>query len=412
MQHDLEATAVALLSSFLRRTHLSHPSELADIVVDELEDALGAVDVVLFLVNAEQTELVPVPSERSPARGEQLIEGTMAGRCFAASTVLSAPSELPDRRRVWLPVLDGTDRLGALELTTTAPLGEVARDLVLVLERFSHTVASAVLSKGQYSDVFEQVRRSREMTLGSELIGSMLPPATFATNGLVITAMLEPAYANGGDAYDYALNDGTAHLAVLDGMGHGLEAAGAATFALAAYRHSRRRGLGLTDTRAAMDVAVGAQFHGSRFVTAVLAELDTVTGQLRWLSAGHPPPLLVRNGRVLGTLDVESSTPLGLLLHDGQTAIGSEDLEPGDSVLFYSDGVTEARQGDGRLFGLEGLSGFIEREAAAQVSTPETLRRLRRAIMSHHREALSDDATALLVDWRRGTEQSLLPPTV
>ena len=412
MQHDLKVTAAALLTSFLRRTHLSQPSELADIVVDELAGAIEASDVVLFLVNREQTALVPVPSDRSPARGEQLVEATMAGRCFAASTVLTAPSEQPDRRRTWLPMLDGTDRLGVLELTTEVPPEDEEHDLVLVLERFAHTVAQSVLSKAQYGDVFEQVRRSREMTLGTELIGSMLPPATFATTGLVITAMLEPAYANGGDAYDYAVNDGTAHLAVLDGMGHGLEAAGASTFALAAYRHGRRRGLGLTDTRAAMDVAVAAEFTGTRFVTAVLAELDTVTGRLRWLSAGHPPPLLVRNGRVLGTLDVEPTTPLGLQLHTGEVAVGTEDLEPGDSVLFYSDGVTEARQDDGGLFGLEGLSGFIQREASAQVSTPETLRRLRRAIMSHHHEALSDDATAVLVDWRRGTERSLLPPTV
>ena len=411
MRHELEATAAALLTSFLRRTHLSQPSQLAGIVVEELEAALGASDVVLFLVNSEQTALVPVPSDRSPARGEQLIEATMAGRCFAASTVLTVPSEQADRRRMWFPVLDGVDRLGVLELTTLVPQ-DGDHDLVLVLERFSHIVAQSVLSSAQYSDVFEQVRRSREMTLGSELIGSMLPPPTFATDGLVITAMLEPAYANGGDAYDYALNDGTAHLAVLDGMGHGLEAAGASSFAVAAYRHSRRRGLDLSDTRAAMDVAVGAQFSGTRFVTAVLAELDTATGRLQWLSAGHPPPLLVRNGRVLGTLEVEPTTPLGLQLDTGDVAVGTEDLEPGDSLLFYSDGVTEARQDDGGLFGLEGLSGFIQREASAQVSTPETLRRLRRAIMSHHHEALSDDATALLVDWRRGTEQSLLPPTV
>lgn len=409
----LEETAARLLTSFLRRTHLSQPSELADIVVEELESALGADRVALFLVNSEQTALVPVPSRRSPSRGEQLIEVTMSGRCFATTTVLTAPAEQHDRRRMWVPVIDGTDRMGVLELTVDAPPSEEeSAALVVVVERFAHTVAQSVLSKAQYGDVFEQVRRSREMTLGSELLGSMLPPATFATEGLVIAAMLEPAYANGGDAFDYAVNGGTAHLAVLDGMGHGLEAAGASTFAVAAYRHSRRRGLGLVETRAAMDEAVGAQFTGTRFVTAVLAELDMRTGRLQWVSAGHPPPLLIRRGRVLKTLDVEPVTPLGLLLSPGDAAVGTEDLESGDSVLFYSDGVTEARQADGGLFGLEGLSEFIQREASAQVSTPETLRRLRRAMMSHHHEALSDDATALLVDWRRGTEQSLLPQTV
>lgn len=411
MAGDLEAAAVRLYTGFLRRTHLSQPSELSNIVVEELVSVLGAGDVVLFLVNLEETALVPVPSTRSPHRIEQLIEATMTGRCFITTTILTVAAE-PGRQRMWVPVIDGTDRIGVLELTIDEPADEeTARSLVLVLERYAHAVAQSVLSKAQYGDVFEQVRRSRDMTLGSELLGSMLPPTTFATEGLVICAMVEPAYANGGDAFDYAVNDGRAHLAVLDGMGHGLEAAGATTLAVAAYRHSRRRGLGLAETCAAMDAAVHAQFDATRFVTAVLAELDLTSGRLSWLTAGHPPPVLVRHGRVLKSLDVDPGTPLGLLFRTGPLTVATEDLEPGDSVLFYTDGVTEARQADGELFGLDGLAGFLQREASAQVSTPETLRRLRRAIISHH-GALADDATALLVDWRRGTEQGLLPQTV
>jgi serine phosphatase RsbU (regulator of sigma subunit) len=407
---DCESAAARLYTRFLRRTHLSQPSELADVVVEELTSVLGASEVVLFLVNHEQTALVPVPSTRSPHRTQQLLEATMAGRCFITMTILSGTAE-PGRRRMWVPVIDGTDRLGVLELMVDEPADESERSLLVVVERYAHAVAQAVLSKAQYGDVFEQVRRTQDMTLGSELLASMLPPTTFATEGLVICAMVEPAYANGGDAFDYAVNGGCAHLAVLDGMGHGLEAAGASTLAVAAYRHSRRRGLGLAETCAAMDAAVDAQFAGTRFVTAVLAELDIAGGRFSWVSAGHPPPVLVRHGRVLKSLEVDPGTPLGLLLRTGPLTVATENLEPGDSVLFYTDGVTEARQADGELFGLDGLADFLAREASAQVSTPETLRRLRRAIMAHH-GALADDATALLVDWRRGTEQGLLPQTV
>ena len=103
--------------------------------------------------------------------------------------------------------------------------------------------------------------------------------------------MLEPCYDNGGDALDYAVNDGVLHVGVFDAMGHGLAAAGVAAFALSAYRHSRRRGCGLLETYAAMDDAVGDQFPDERFVTAVIAQLDLETGRLTWISAGHPPPL-------------------------------------------------------------------------------------------------------------------------
>src|SRR5919112_3526300 len=110
---DLEAAAVRLYTGFLRRTHLSQPSELTNIVVEELVSVLGAGDVVLFLVNREETALVPVPSTSSPHRTEQLIEATMAGRCFIAMTILAVATE-PGRQRIWVPVIDGTDRIGVL----------------------------------------------------------------------------------------------------------------------------------------------------------------------------------------------------------------------------------------------------------------------------------------------------------
>jgi hypothetical protein len=424
MSSDLEQVGSRMLQGLLRRTHLSKPDELADVVADELEGSLGATAVVLYLTNYEQTALVPVPSGRSPARPEQPMEGTMVGRAFTMSEIHSVAGDEPSLRRVLLPVMDGTDRLGVLEVSLDVDRvtgdaqeldGAVAGlpvPLARLLERYAHAVAQAVFSKSQYGDVFELVRRTRPMTVGAELLWSVLPPPTYATDGLVISAMLEPAYLNGGDAYDYAVNRDRAHLAVFDGMGHGLNAAGSATFAVAAYRHSRRTKLTLAESYVAMDAAVTNQFGGDQFVTAILVELDLHDGRLRWLSAGHPPPLLVRDGRVIKALEVEPATPLGVPNVQGDIVVGEESLETGDSLLLYTDGLTEARQPDGELLGLDALAEFVGREAAARRPTPETLRRLRRAILNHQEGVLQDDATALLVDWRRGSEESLVPQTV
>jgi len=92
--------------------------------------------------------------------------------------------------------------------------------------------------------------------------------------------------------------------------------------------------------------------------------------------------------------------------------VGREALEPGDMILLHSDGLSEASVEDGRRLGIDGLRAFIEREAAAQNTAPETLRRLRHAIVGSGEDRLKDDATALLVEWRRGSEQRLLPPGV
>jgi serine phosphatase RsbU (regulator of sigma subunit) len=228
----------------------------------------------------------------------------------------------------------------------------------------------------------------------------------------VLAALVEPAYDVGGDAYDYALNDDVLHLGIFDGVGHGLAAAGVTTFALSVYRHSRRCGKGLATMYEAIDVEVDEQYPAGRYVTACLAELDVKSGRLRWVSAGHPAPLLLRKGRFIKELSVERSQPLGLKFAEREPVVGDEALEPGDMVLFYTDGLTESRRPDGRLFSTDRLAEFIERQAGSGEAAPDTLRRLREAIIERGEGALRDDATAMLVEWRRGGERLVVPETV
>jgi serine phosphatase RsbU (regulator of sigma subunit) len=185
-----------------------------------------------------------------------------------------------------------------------------------------------------------------------------------------------------------------------------------ASLAISAYRHSRRNGDGPAAAYAAIDAALADQHLASRFVTALIAQLHLSTGQLRWVSAGHPAPLLLRDGRLVKTLDVEPAPPLALQLASRPPLEGRESLEPGDMLLLYTDGLTEARRPGGELFSVERLGEFIEREAASGLSAPETLRQLREAIIERGAGALNDDATAVLVEWRRGSERAVLPQTV
>src|SRR3954471_88297 len=269
-----------------------------------------------------------------------------------------------------------------------------------------------VASMLMYVDVFEVARRRKPMTIASELVWGLAPPLVFATDDLSLAGMREPAYDNGGDTFDYAVNDRVLHLGVFDAMGHGLAAAGVAAFALAAYRHSRRAGSDLIETYAAMDEAVGHQFPDRRFVTAVIARLDVDSGRLTWISAGHPPPLLVRGGRRARTLDLQPAPPLGVHFDGALPTVGSTSLQPGDLLLFYTDGLTDARGPNGSQLTLQAVSEMIEREASAGQTAPETLRRIRHSLLSREGVELRDDATALLVEWQRGDERDFMPQTV
>jgi hypothetical protein len=408
---DVSSNAVAMLESLLRRTHLSAAGQLATIVAEEAR-AIGAERLVLYLVDYEQRLLVPIPAPDAEGREPLSIQGTLAGRAFTATSIVQVEPDEDRGRRVWLPLLAGTDRLGVMEVTFEGEPASVPDALIAVCERYAHLTAMLIVTKGAYSDVFERVRRRRPMSVAGELLWSLAPPLVTASDDFVLGGMLEPCYDMGGDAVDYALNGAVLHLAVFDAMGHGLAAAGASAFALSAYRSSRRQGDDLAETYAVIDAAVADQYPADRFVTAALAELDVRTGRLRWISAGHPPPLLLRAGRLVKTLDLPPRPPLGLRLAGGPGAVGDESLEPGDMVLLYTDGLTEARRPGGELFTVERLGEFIERQAAAGQAAPETLRRLREAIIERGEGALQDDASALLVEWRRGTQGAVVPETL
>jgi serine phosphatase RsbU (regulator of sigma subunit) len=402
-----------LFESMLARTHTSTPSTVGDVIAEELERALDARAVVIYLVNLEQTALVPVPRDGHPEDEPQDVEGSMVGRSYTATKILTGPGAETGRLRFFVPIVDGTDRLGTIraELPVEEP-DRVPEDLVRLLERYGHASAQVLVAKRVYGDTLHRIERTRPMDLGAELLASVLPPPTFATDGLVISAMVQPAYENGGDAYDYAVNDASIHLAVFDAVGHGLHAARLSTFAVASYRNCRRAGLDLTETYGVMDAALAEQFGRDVFTTGVLAELDPHAGVVRWMNAGHPAPLLLRRNRVVKALETTRATPFGMPMFGTEPTIGEERLQPEDILVLYTDGLTEARQRGGAQLGVEGLSEFLQREAAAQLPPPETLRRLRRAVASDGGPILRDDATVLVAHWHRGAERTLLPQTV
>jgi len=250
------------------------------------------------------------------------------------------------------------------------------------------------------------------MGLAAEMQWSLLPPLTFACREVTIAAALEPAYEVAGDTVDYAVDAGWARVAVLDGMGHGLRSAQLATLAVAAYRNARRADRSLTDTPPLIHDALIQAFSGTAFVTAVLAELDTDTGMFTWVNAGHPPPLLLRQGKLVRSLHSHPVLPLGLVVTGrprGTVAVGREQLQPDDRVLLYTDGVTEARSPTGAFFGDQALIDLLRRNFAAGLPAQETMRRVVHALLDHQQGQLTDDATLLLLEWRNANTDALTP---
>lgn len=398
IRHDGPVPDVlGLADALLAASHLAVPDAIPELI-DGHAKGLGATSAVLYLVDLDQCSLVALPHAGVPAVHEAAIDRTLPGRSYRSLEVVESLDETGDRT-VWVPVVDGTERLGVLQLVFQGPVRAQPEEM----RGFASLVAQLVMTKGSYGDFFAVARRRKDITVSAELLWQLLPPLTFGTEELAIAACFVPTDDLGGDAFDYGVDVRSAQVAIFDAMGHGLDAGLLATTAVAGYRNSRRKGFDLPEVARHVGDAIGCHFDESRFVTGILTSLDVPTGLMSWCVAGHPAPLLLRGGRVVKHLEIGVGLPFGV---GPASAVFSEQLEPGDRVLLYTDGVTEARDGAGGAFGVDQLVNLMSRTAGDD-PPPETMRRLVHAIEDHNDGPMRDDATVVMIEWRGAAASTL-----
>jgi serine phosphatase RsbU (regulator of sigma subunit) len=382
-----------MLTRLLDASHLAGLDDLPDLLVTHGR-LVGFTDPLIYLADLRQELLVHLPAPSAPPlpaeRARLQVDASMAGRAFRNIELVPAHGG-----RLWIPLLDGTQRVGVLGVL--AP--QVQPVTIARLRALASLVALLVVGKQQQSDTYARLMRSQPMSRSAEFIWPLMPPLAFAREDIVICGVLEPAYDIAGDAVDYAIAGSLAHLSIFDAMGHDQAAGLTVALATGACRNSRRQGAGLVERSRAIDAAIAEQFARRRFATGIMADLDCATGMLTWVNCGHPPPLLIRGGRWLTSLHCGPAPPMGFDLGIAPTPC-QQQLQPGDRLLFYTDGIVEARDAGGEQFGSERFADFVVKREADGLSPPETLRRLIRTILEHQRGRLQDDATVLLVQWR------------
>jgi Stage II sporulation protein E (SpoIIE) len=350
-------------------------------------EPVPAQDPVVYLADFACQVLVPL----AVGAAEQEMAGTMAGRAFTTGQPVTSGQD--GLVRVWVPVVEQTTRTGVLAVTVPHAGSQILAQAEL-LGVFTGLIVAAA---ARVSDVPHLRRQGRAMSLPAGMQWDLLPPLSARTPRALIAGALEPAYDIAGDAFDYAINGADVHLAIFDGLGHGLGSTLLTSLAVGAYRHARRDGAPIAGMHAAIDEALAGHYDDVSFATGIIARLATGSGQLEWSCAGHPRPLLLRGRKIVAELSCDPVLPFGL--GDGPPTPRVQELEPDDAVLFYTDGVTEARTADGEQFGLDRLVDLVEREAASGRTAEELLRRLVRAVLEHQGGGLRDDATLLLVQW-------------
>jgi serine phosphatase RsbU (regulator of sigma subunit) len=382
-----------LLGVLLDRAHEMPPQMIAPLIAEEVAN-VGGRDVSILLQDYSQLVLVPLPGYRLLVGEPQPVDGSDAGTAFLRATAVETPQD--DGIRMFLPLLDGSDQVGVMALT----LDTVDDNDRRLLRRLAGLVADIIVTKHAYTDQFFKARRTEEMSVSAEIQWSLLPPLSMSVPQVELAGILEPAYNVAGDSFDYALNDNILHVAMVDAMGHGLDAATMATVAIGAYRHARRADIDLSQIYTYLDQAIAQQFGPDHFLTAQMMRLNITTGNLKWVNAGHPAPLLIRDRRVKHQLLSATTLPVGF---GGEAPQISEvSLRPGDRLLFFTDGVIEEHEAGGAQFGEARLIDWVNRVSAEGSGVRAVVRALSSTLKQMRGGTTSDDATLLLLEWRGG----------
>jgi sigma-B regulation protein RsbU (phosphoserine phosphatase) len=198
----------------------------------------------------------------------------------------------------------------------------------------------------------------KELEVARNIQLSILPSQFPASTPFEVAAKYVPMTSVAGDFYDFlAADSSSAGLLIADVSGHGIPAALIASMVKMAATLQRPNASHPAQLLAGMNAALCGSTQG-QFVTAAYVHLDAQMRELRYAAAGHPSMLLLRRGHVLEIAEN------GLLLAATDTASYTEksmELERGDRLLLYTDGLLEARNAEGKLFGEEALSAALKR---------------------------------------------------
>ena len=248
-----------------------------------------------------------------------------------------------------------------------------------------------------------RARRAREMAMAADIQENAIPrvfPPFPEERRMDLFASMEPAREIGGDFYDfYFTGPGRLVFLVADVSDKGVPAALFMMRAKTLLKNLAQTGLPLADTVGAANQALCEGNAANMFVTAWIGEIDLDSGTVRYVNAGHNPPLVLHAKD--GSASYLRSRP-GLVLGAMPMAkyrAGEIALEPGDALYLYTDGVTEQVDPNGELFGEERLQAFLA--GGDFLAHPEICTGTIRAGIEAHAAGVpqSDDRTQLLLIW-------------
>jgi serine phosphatase RsbU (regulator of sigma subunit)/pSer/pThr/pTyr-binding forkhead associated (FHA) protein len=389
---------LAILSKAASELVVHRPlDELFDLVLDLLFEAVAAERGAILLL--EGTPPLPVIRASTSRLGEPLtrVSRSIARRAIEDRVSLLIPNVLDDVRfksedsilasgirtamcaPLWFTATgEGKDSvIGLVYVDSLQQSHSFGEDDLRVLTALANVAAAKIENVRLLEESLEKRRMEEDMRMAAEIQTGLLPRQAPDVPGYELAGINQPCRTVGGDYYDFATEDGRVFIALGDVSGKGTGAALLMTVLRAAVRaHWTEESL--ADAVARINRTVCQNVPSNKFVTFFVARLEPASGELTYVNAGHNPPLLIRDGAEVELLQ-NGGIVLGLFEGVPYEA-GRVEMRPGDTLLAYSDGVTETWSPEGDEFGEDKLSALAvdSRGLEAQALQDEILREIER----------------------------------
>ncbi|GFM96896.1 PP2C family protein-serine/threonine phosphatase [Streptomyces fulvorobeus] len=371
------------------------PHEIFDVLRSLMERRFHARSVELLMADYAMTRLQPI--EALPRTLQPLpVHESAPGRAFGAQEQHCVYDGSESTITVHMPVSVRGDRLGVLSVTLPAGADGVAADVLDELQQCADALAHEVVVAERDTDVFLQARRAERLTLAAEMQWQLLPGRSCARPEYSLGAQLEPAYAIFGDSFDWSASADDLYVMVSNGMGEGIDAALLTNLAVNALRNARRAGLDLSDQAYLADQAIYGQHRGDRHLSTLLLRFHLPTGDVEIIDAGSPHVWRLRAGAV-EMIELEAQMPLGMF-EDTAYVPQRFAVEPGDRLLFISDGVYDALSPGGEKYSVRALARSINSTRLLPAS--QVPRAMLQELLGHRGAGpAADDSLVMCLDW-------------
>ena len=288
------------------------------------------------------------------------------------------------------------DTLGVLYMDSRVSAADLSSGGREILQTLALEASTILENARLLVEEREKLRLEEELTIARDIQRGLLPGALPSSGWFRAAGSSIASRQVGGDYFDVRPAGPDAYsCTIADVSGKGMSAALLAALLQGAFSITSQLPASIDDLMARVNRFLNERTHGEKYATLCYCLIDR-RGTLHWVNAGHPKPILVRPGAPLETLE-STGMPLGLLETAGY-ATHMVQLQPGDKIVFFSDGLSEAESTEGEFFDRKALQDLLC--AHSLLGSAELHQRLMKAVMEFTEDAEpADDITTLVVEY-------------